>query len=172
MHPSRISARIGLMVIALALSMSCAKKAVEISPAPGVYQAPEGTKFAVKVNPARFSIGEPISLEASLFNGGKETFHKEFPSGCQWDFEVADETGRVRTPARMCTMALSELTLAPGELRMIVREWKGRDDYFGITEPLAPGRYLVSAGFLDENMRVIPMSEPVWIEVVAAKTKR
>jgi hypothetical protein len=55
---------------------------------------------------------------------------------------------------------------------MIVREWKGGDDYFGITEPLAPGRYLVSAGFLDENMRVIPMSEPVWIEVVAAKSKR
>ncbi|HEU4929207.1 MAG TPA: BsuPI-related putative proteinase inhibitor [Candidatus Krumholzibacteria bacterium] len=172
MHPSRFSSGIALIVLALVLCLSCAKKAPEISPAPGVYPAPEDTKFSVKVTPARFSIGEPITLEASLFNGGKDAFHKEFPTGCQWDFEVANETGRVLTPQRMCTMALSELHLAPGELRMMMREWKGNDDYFGITEPLAPGRYSVSAGFLDENLRVIPMSEPVWIEIMAPRSKR
>ena len=171
MHLSRISACIGFSVVALMLIMSCAKKTPDISPAPGVYPAPEDTKFSVKVTPARFSMGEPVSLEASLFNGGKESFHKEFPSGCQWDFEVADEMGRVMTPARMCSMALSELSLEPGELRMIVREWKGSDDYFNISERLAPGRYLVSAGFI-ENSRVVPMSEPVWIEVLAPRTKR
>jgi hypothetical protein len=172
MHPKRISSRIVLIIVALVLCVSCARREPEISPAPGVYPAPEDTKFSVKVTPSRFSIGEPVSLEASLFNGGKEAFHKEFPTGCQWDFEVADESGRVLTPPRICTMALSDLHLEPGELRMMVREWKGNDDYFGITEPLAPGRYSVSAGFLDEHMRVVPMSEPAWVEVVAAKSKR
>ena len=172
MQLRRISARIALIVVALMLCMSCAKKrGVEIEPAPGVYPAPEKTKFSVKVTPARFAIGEPVSLEASLFNGGTEAFHKEFPTGCTWDIEVVDATGRVLTPARMCTMAITQLDLAPGELRMMMREWKGNDDYFNIEEPLAPGRYLISAGFIDSG-RVVPMSEPVWIEVVAAKSKR
>jgi hypothetical protein len=171
MHLGRISLRIGWVVIALVLCMSCEKKGPEISPAPGVYPAPEKTKFSVKVTPERFAIGEPVSLEASLFNGGTEAFHKEFPTGCIWDIEVADETGRVLTPERMCTMAITKLDLAPGELRMMMREWKGNDDYFNISEPLAPGRYLISAGFID-NGRVVPMSEPVWIEIVAPRSKR
>ena len=171
MHLGRISSRIGLVVVALVLCVSCAKKGIEIEPSPGVYPAPENTKFSVKVTPKRFAIGEPVSLEASLFNGGAEAFRMKSPNSCVWDFEVADETGRVLTPSRMCAQAITELELAPGELRMIMREWKGGDDYFGITEPLAPGRYLVSAGFIDSG-RVVPMSEPVWIEVVPAKSKR
>ncbi len=171
MYPSRFTSRIALTVLALVLCMSCAKKGIEIEPSPGVYPAPENTKFSVKVTPERFAIGEPVSLEASLFNGGAEAFHKEFPSGCIWDIEVADESGRVLTPERMCTMAITKLDLAPGELRMMMREWKGNDDYFNISEPLAPGRYLITAGFIDGG-RVVPMSEPVWIEVVAAKSKR
>ena len=171
MHPSRFSTRIALMGLALVLCMSCAKKGIEIEPSPGVYPAPENTKFSVKVTPERFAIGEPVALEASLFNGGSEAFHKEFPSGCIWDFEVANETGRVLTPSRMCTAAITPLDLAPGELRMIVRDWKGSDDYFGISEPLAPGRYLISAGFIDDG-RVVPMSEPVWIEILAPRSKR
>jgi len=139
---------------------------------PGVYAAPDELRFTVKINPVRFSMGEPVSLEASLFNGGHGAFEKKFSSGCQWDYEVSTENGRVVAPSRMCAMALSELRLEPGELRMILRDWKGNDDYFGASETLPPGRYSVTAGFVDEHTRVVPMSEPVWIEIVAPKNKR
>lgn len=143
----------------------------ETEKTPGVYESPDGIKFSVKVMPLRFAIGEPVTLEASLFNGGTHAYEKKFATGCQWDYEVANESGRVVAPSRMCAMALSELSLEPGELRVIMREWKGNDDYFGAGEPLPPGRYSVTAGFVDEHTRVVPMSEPVWIEVVAPRTK-
>jgi len=138
----------------------------------GHIQIARGIKFSVKITPERFSLGEPVTLEASMFNDGDDTYEKEFASGCQWDYEVATENGRVVAPSRMCAMALSELRLEPGELRVILREWKGNDDYFGAGGPLAPGRYSVTAGFVDEHTRVVAMSEPVWIEIVASKQTR
>jgi hypothetical protein len=111
-------------------------------------------------------------LEASLFNGSDRAFEQKFATGCQWDYEIAADNGRVLGPFRACTMAGSELRLEPGELRVILRDWKGNDDYFGVSEPLSPGRYSITAGFVDAAMRVIPMAEPFWIEVVASGKKR
>jgi hypothetical protein len=158
-----------LTIVAVA---GCAPRTDKMEPAPGTYAAPGELKFSIKITPARFAVGEPVSLEASLFNGGHDAFEKHFASGCQWDFEVSTENGRVVAPSRMCTMAESELRLEPGELRMILRDWEGSDDYFGASEPLPPGRYSVTAGFVDEHTRVVPMSDPVWIEIVASKTQR
>jgi Intracellular proteinase inhibitor len=157
----------------IAVMMGCARHPEpEFTPSPGVYAAPDKLKFSVKVTPTRFTPGEPVSLEASLFNGGDQAFEKTFMTGCQWDFEIAADNGRVLGPSRVCTMAGSELRLEPGELRMIIRDWKGNDDYFGVSEPLTPGRYAVTAGFVDADTRVVPMAEPFWIEVVASGKKR
>jgi hypothetical protein len=151
---------------------ACARNpAPEFTPSPGVYAAPDELKFSVKVTPPRFRLGEPVSLEASLFNGSRHAFEKKFATGCQWDYEIAADNGRVVGPSRVCTMAGSELRLEPGELRVIMRDWKGNDDYFGVSEPLSPGRYAVTAGFVDDGMRLVPMAEPFWIEVVAPRTK-
>jgi hypothetical protein len=144
----------------------------EFEPSPGVYAAPDKLKFSVKVTPARFALGEPVSLEASLFNDNDQAFEKQFMTGCQWDFEIAADNGRVLGPSRVCTMAGSELRLEPGELRVILRDWRGNDDYFGVSEPLSPGRYAVTAGFVDADTRVVPMAEPFWIEIVASGKRR
>lgn len=159
-----------IAVLALVAVAGCAPHKDKME-SPGVYESPDGLKFTVKVTPPRFAIGEPVQLEASLFNGGKGAFDRKFNTGCQWDYEVSTENGRVVTPARICTMATSELHLEPGELRMILRDWKGNDEYFGVNDPLPPGRYSVTAGFV-EGFRVVPMSDPVWFEIVAPKTRR
>ena len=167
-HPPRITA--GLLAVAVALS-GCAQRVPEVASSPGIYAAPEGVKFSVKVTPVKFALGEAVALEASLFNGSRDVFKRKFATGCTWDYEIAAENGRVVGPARACATVDGELRLEPGELRMIMREWGGNDDYFGAAEPLPPGRYSVTAGFIDESMRVIPMAEPVWIEIVAPRKR-
>ncbi len=170
MFLKRRIARTTAALFALAVAAGCGPHP-ETQKEPGVYEAPDGVKFSVKITPIRFAIGEPVSLEASLFNGGTRAYEKQFATGCQWDYEVANESGQVVAPSRICAMALSELRLEPGELRVIMREWKGNDDYFGAGEALPPGRYSVTAGFVDEHSRVVSMSEPVWIEIVAPRTR-
>ncbi len=164
--------RCGLALLLVTIASCAPHKTDDMKPSPGVYESPDDIKFSVKLTPTRFAMGEAVNLEASLFNGGKKSFDRGFPSGCQWDYEVADASGRVMTPPRMCTMATTELHLEPGELRMIVRDWKGNDEYFGIAHSLPPGRYAVNAGFIDQDMRVVPMSEPVWFEVVPGRKSR
>lgn len=160
-------------LVGMAVMTACARHPEpEFTPSPGVYAAPDKLKFSVKVTPARFTLGEPVSLEASLFNDSDHAFEKKFMTGCQWDFEIADISGRVLGPSRVCTMAESELRLEPGELRVILRDWKGNDDYFGVSERLSPGRYAITAGFVEADTRVVPMAEPFWIEVVASAKKR
>ncbi len=164
--------RVSVLMTAIVLVVGCAPRdEPEFTPGPGVYASPEGIKFTVKVTPARFALGDPVSLEANMFNGARDAFEMDFATGCQWDFEVAGENGRVVAPSRFCTMAGSELRLEPGELRVILREWKGNDDYFGASEPLPPGRYSVTAGFVDAHTRVTPMAEPAWIEIVEPRTR-
>ena len=130
---------------------------------PGVSEAPKGLKFSVKIIPTRFHLGEHVKLEATMFNDSEKKFEQGFSTGCQWDFQIARDT-RVLGPTRMCTMATTELVLEPGELRMIARDWSG-SHYFELEEPLTPGTYLVSAGLV-ESGRVVPMSDPVTIEVL------
>ncbi|HET6463757.1 MAG TPA: BsuPI-related putative proteinase inhibitor, partial [Candidatus Krumholzibacteria bacterium] len=112
----------------------------------------------------RFKLGEHVKLEATMFNDSEKKFEKDFPTECQWDFQVARDL-RILGPNRMCAQALSNLALEPGEMRMIVREFGG-NDYFELDEKLTPGTYKVSAGLL-ENGRVVPMSDPMTIEVLA-----
>jgi hypothetical protein len=130
---------------------------------PGVSEAPGDLKFSVKITPTRFKLGEHVKLEATMFNDSEKKFQRDFPSGCQWNFQVARDT-RVLGPELVCTMEASQLTLEPGELRMIARDWSG-SRYFELDETLRPGTYLVSAGLV-ENGRVVPMSDPVTIEVL------
>lgn len=165
--------RIAVLMLVTA-AIACAPRTTpEKAGSPGVYESPDGIKFTVKVTPLRFAIGEPVSLEASMFNGGHDAFEKPFFNDCVWDYEVSTENGRVVTPPRGCVKAVAGvLRLEPGELRMILRDWKGNDDYFGAGAPLSPGRYSITAGFVDDHKRVVPMSEPVWIEIVASKKQR
>jgi hypothetical protein len=48
---------------------------------------------------------------------------------------------------------------------MIVRDWGGNDRYFDAIEPLPPGTYQVTAGLI-EGGRVVPMSDPVAVEIL------
>jgi hypothetical protein len=130
---------------------------------PGVFEAPKGLKFSVKVTPSRFKLGEHVKLEATMFNDSSDRYTHTFPSACVWDYEVARDV-RVVGPARTCAQAETDLTLEPGELRMIVREW-GANPYFDATEPLAPGTYQVTAGLVEDG-RVVPMADPVTVEVL------
>jgi hypothetical protein len=134
-------------------------------PAAGIEAAPKGLKFTVKVTPTRFAPGERVVLEASMFNDSDRRFEKEFPTACVFDYEIAADA-RVLGPSRMCAQAVTEVVLEPGELRMIMREWGGRDRYFDAYEPLTPGIYTVTAGLV-EGGRVVPMADPVTIEVLA-----
>ena len=113
---------------------------------PGVSEAPKGLKFSVKIIPTRFHLGEHVKLEATMFNDSEKKFEQGFSTGCQWDFQIARDT-RVLGPTRMCA-----------------RDGSG-SHYFELEEPLTPGTYLVSAGLV-EGGRVVPMSDPVTIEVL------
>ena len=131
---------------------------------PGVNEAPKGLKFSVKITPSRFRLGEHVKLEATMFNDSEKKFEKDFPDACTWYFQVARDT-RVLGPTQMCAQTQTELVLEPGELRMIMRDFSG-SKYFELDESLAPGAYNVAAGLI-ENGRVVPMSDPVTIEVLS-----
>ena len=157
-----------LLCLLAATAAGCAghaPRAPEPPPPPGVTAAPGRLKFTVTVKPARFAPGERVVLEATLFNDSPDSFEREFDSSCTWDYEVTAEDGRVVGPARTCEPKGEELRLEPGELRMIVRDWSGRDRYFNATDPLPPGTYRVTAGLIDENRRVVPMADPVLVEI-------
>jgi hypothetical protein len=137
----------------------------EMEPPPGIEEAPGDLKFSVKVTPTRFKMGERVVLEATMFNNSDRKFEKEFPTGCIFDYEIA-ANARVLGPSRMCTQAFSELVLEPGEMRVIMRDWSGNDRYFDALEPLGPGTYQVTAGLV-EGGHVVPMADPVTIEILA-----
>ena len=103
---------------------------------PGVAEAPKGLKFSVKITPTKFKLGERVSLEATMFNDSEKRFQKSFKTSCTWDYEVANETGRVVGPERKCEPMGAEIVLEPGELRMIIREWGAGNDYFGAPEKM------------------------------------
>jgi hypothetical protein len=111
------------------------KQEPEMPLPPGVHEAPEGLKFSVKITPTRFRLGEHVKLEASMFNDSEKKFVRGFASGCIWYFQVARDS-RVLGPTLICTMDAPVLTLEPGELRMIVRDFGG-SKYFELSEPLA-----------------------------------
>ena len=139
---------------------------------PGVVPSPRGLQFAVRVVPLRFAPGDRVSLEASLFNDSEDSYKKKFRSRCIWDYELTTLEGIPLSGARECVPQDSTMVLAPGELRMIVREWSGRQRYFNAAQPLVAGRYRIMAGFLDASHRVIPMSVPVEIEVLERRGAR
>ncbi len=138
---------------------------------PGVTPAPRGLKFSVRVAPLKFSPGDRVTMEASLFNDSEDAYKKKFKTHCIWDYEITTPEGTPLRVARECIPQDTTLVMAPGELGMIVREWSGRQRYFNAAQALAAGRYLVVAGFVDEG-RVIPMSVPVEIEVMERKNTR
>lgn len=137
----------------------------ELTLPPGVAEAPKGLKFSVKITPTSFKIGERVSLEATMFNDSEKKFEQSFKTSCTWDYEVANESGRVVGPERACDPVKGEIVLEPGELRMIMREWNAGQRYFSGAQQIDPGFYKVTAGLLDEFHRVIPMADPVTIEV-------
>jgi len=130
----------------------------------GTQPAPDGLKFSVKVTPSRFRLGDSVKLEATMFNNSGKRFERDFPSGCQWSFQVTRDV-RILGPAVICTQMTTRLVLEPGELRMIVRDFGGSDRYFELNDPLRMGTYQISAGLI-ENGRVVPMSDPVTVEVL------
>lgn len=162
-----------LLAAAIAALDGCAARGKrgpgEVAPSgETVVAAPEGLKFLITITPARFAVGERVALEASLFNEGEKKFQRDCPTSCVWDYEVTTLDGQRVGPVRECLPEKTELRLEPGELRMIMRNWSGRDHYFG-AESLAPGTYRVTAGFVDANGRVVPMMEPVEVEVVKSR---
>jgi hypothetical protein len=162
---ARRSLLFGLSIV-LALSACAPRGRRELPPPGGVTPAPEGIKFTLKVKPPRFRPGQRVVLEATLFNESEKSFERKFPTSCVWDYELATAGGRIVGPARTCAEPGETLHLEPGELRMIMREWGGRDRYFDAVEPLQPGTYRLSAGFIDETHRVVSMADPVTIEVL------
>ncbi len=164
-----VARRSGLAVIVvIAVLAGCAPRGERGAgeEIPGVVPAPEGLKFSVRVAPQRFTPGDRVLMEATLFNDSADEYRKKFRTRCIWDYELTTLDGIPLRAARECVPQDTTLVMAPGELGMIVREWRGRQRYFNTTEYLVPGRYLVVAGFLDADHRVIPMSVPVEIEVM------
>jgi hypothetical protein len=160
-----------MAVAALAVVAGCVGRGQRAGePAPsGEAAAPEGIKFLITITPTRFVLGERVTLEASLFNEGGKAFERDCPTSCVWDYEVTTPDGRRVGPARECLPEPTELRLEAGELRMIMRNWSGRDLYFGAAERLEPGTYRVTAGFVDEAGRVVPMMEPVDVDIVKGR---
>ncbi|HEU4366507.1 MAG TPA: hypothetical protein VFT13_13705 [Candidatus Krumholzibacteria bacterium] len=160
------------LVVALAGCAPRGERMPDVEEIPGVTPAPGGLRFSVRVNPARFVPGDRVTLEASLFNDSEDDYKERFDTNCIWDFGITSEDGLSLSAARECIPQDSTLVLAPGELRMIVRNWSGRERYFNAAQPLAAGRYLIVAGFLDADHRVIPMSAPVEVEVIERRGGR
>ncbi len=158
-----VCAVVGIMAIAGCTGHAPREPGLE--PAPGTEEAPKGLRFSVKVTPARFKMGERVVLEATMFNDSEKKFEKEFPSACIFDYEIAS-SARVLGPSRMCAQVVTDLALAPGEMRVIVREWSGNQRYFDAAEPLTPGTYQLTAGLV-EGGQVVPMADPVTVEILA-----
>jgi hypothetical protein len=152
-----------VMIVALAGCAGHKPREPELELPPGIEEAPGGLKFSVKITPTTFKLGQRVVLEATMFNDSDKKFEQQFPTACVFDYEIA-ANARVLGPSRMCAQAVTDVVLEPGELRMIMREWSGNDRYFDANDPLEPGIYQVTAGLV-EGGRVVPMADPVTIEI-------
>jgi len=163
------------LLLVLAAVAGCGvrgKRATEPLPPPvgeGVLPAPGNLKFTLTVTPRRFAVGERVTFEASMFNESKEVFERDCPNDCVWDYDVVAADGTHIGPRRDCIPTETELKLEGGELRMIIRNWNRKEGYFGAGGSVAPGRYVINAGFVDETGKVQPMAEPAIVEVLPAR---
>jgi hypothetical protein len=94
--------------------------------------------------------GSPVRLRITLTNEGTETVTLHFNSGCQIMPYLRDWRGADVIPAGggwICTGALTELALAPGQSAVREHVWTGSTDFRSEMplRPLPPGRYYFAA---------------------------
>jgi len=112
--------------------------------------AHEGLVLSMAVTPASISPGDTARLVARLANHNGHAVRLDFPSGCQILPHVESAGGKVVYPyggGWGCTLALTSLTLGPGEAREQVLRWTGqsydydRKTFAPVYSPLPPGSY-------------------------------
>ena len=101
------------MLAALAGCAHRGERAGEGEVIPGVSPAPRGLKFAVRVAPLKFTPGDRVTLEASLFNDSEDSYKKKFRSHCIWDYEVTTLDGIPLRAVRECIPQDTTMVLAP-----------------------------------------------------------
>jgi hypothetical protein len=93
--------------------------------------------------------GTPVTLRVTLTNEGTKSVTLHFNSGCQILPYIRDERGVNVIPEGgwMCTAALSELTLAPGQAEIQEYIWTGSTAFRSEMplRPLPPGQYYFAA---------------------------
>ena len=94
--------------------------------------------------------GTPVTLRIVLTNEGTRAVTLHFNSGCQILPYIRDTRGINVVPdggGWICTAALSELTLAPGQAETREYKWTGSTAFQSEmpVRPLPPGRYYFAA---------------------------
>ena len=110
----------------------------------------EGISLTLSVSPARISPGDTARLTARLTNHTHLPVRLDFSSGCQILFHVENAEGKTVEPeggARVCTMMITHLELAPGETKTRVFPWTGQarghhpTTFEPVYTPLPAGKY-------------------------------
>lgn len=100
-----------------------------------------GVTVSATVDRNSVGAGEELKIGVTVANATGQPRTLQFSSGCQTGFEFTDEAGRVvGVQQRMCTAALGERTLTPGQNFSETHSWiRGSID----GPALAAGTYLV-----------------------------
>ena len=93
----------------------------------------------------RFDAGKPVGLVLEARNAGQAPLRLEFPTARTHDFRIVDAGGKELwrwSHGRLFAQMLTQIELAPGELRRFAAAWDQRDASGSLA---APGRYHVLA---------------------------
>jgi len=88
-----------------------------------------GLELALKANKASYTLGEPVTLELTVTNKGKEAFRETFRSAQIYDFVAKREESEVWrwSHDRMFAMMLTEYALEPQESITYEVIWEQKD---------------------------------------------
>ena len=134
--------RLVTFIVLLTTAMACAKK-----PAPGTDGRASPLVLEAAVDRAEIAGTDTTTATFRLRNQSRDTVRLSFSSGCQIVPNIVEHgSGNPVALGTMCSMALTELVLAPGtesttSLLIGGREAVGVDDH----ARLAPGEYRVFA---------------------------
>ncbi len=111
-----------------------------------------GVTFCLALGEPVYQFGEQVEIFYIVTNNNRTPVRIQFPSGCQFFFNVYEGGDLVYDPPIPCTAAITELFLPPGEMFVYSRRWEQVRCVgdCGPGEPAWPGHYSL-VGYLDTH---------------------
>jgi hypothetical protein len=109
----------------------------------------------VKTNRPQYQVGRRVGITFVVTNTGKTPLVYDFLDGKQYDFTIADASGRTIwtwSTGRLFSQGLINVTIQPGKTYTVHAVWNGEDSG---NRPVMPGSYKLTGRLTPDNPPVV-----------------